>query len=198
MYHYQNVCGTRTTIKAHKTYAHAHTRLHAIKVRSISWAGGERATRTKKIDKKLTLQQHIHTYTQATKCFYTFWGFICLHIVHSWFIFSDQYILEDGAMFVCTVNGYVPLDEVRCRCVMCRTHIHLIFALFIFSTHARPLLNASPQTRMRVRFECWVNVSACVWSVAAKRKITLNAFDRKRNPERYVHKTNQWTNNTKK
>lgn len=140
---------------------------------------------------------HIQPYTQATKCFYTFWGLICLHIVHSWFIFSDQYILEDGAMFVCTVNGYVPLDEVRCRCVMCRTHIHLIFALFIFSTHARSLLNASP-TRMPVRFGCWVNVSVCMWSVAAKRKITLNAFDRKRNPERYVHNTNQRTNNTRK
>lgn len=179
MYHYQNVCGTRRTIKAHKTYAHTHTRARACLAlkwgQSLGLSGRRKSNAHKENWQKIDIAMaYSHIHIEATKCFYTFWGFICLRIVHSWFIFSDQYNLGDGATFVCTVNGYVPLDEVRCRCVMCRTHIHLIFALFIFSTHARPLLNAS-QSQPECVFDSdaeWMWVCVCVIRCGKKKNHT--------------------------
>lgn len=94
-------------------------------------------------------------------------------------------------------------DKVRCRCVMCRTHIHLIFALFIFSTHAfARRLHPIPlvTTRMRARFDDAERISVCLCvcvydPLRQKEKSHLMLLTEKETPTDVY---TQRTNNTRK
>lgn len=90
-----------------------------------------------------------------------------------------------------SAHNTCQLNEVRCRCVMCRTHIHLIFALFIFSNSCLPawlLLYFSliPLHHIICPFSGSRCVRGCVCVFAAHKKVTFNALNRKRKPKQYV------------
>lgn len=126
MYHYQclwNSFNNKNT--------HAHTHMHAIKVRSIfllglymGWVkGAERARgskkkqteRERKLTKKLTLQWH-----KRQRAFTLFGIYLLVYTVHRWFIFFDQYISEMW-FNVCRIK--LTLPYVR-ACKRVREHIH--------------------------------------------------------------------------
>lgn len=132
MYHYHIMfAGKSTTIK---------TRMHAIKVRSISlWIDrdarkknqcgaepNERGQNWQKNDITMAHRQSVATLfgiymfaQNSTQLIY-----FCLSI---YFTKMVQCLYSQRRQL--RVEGW----SERCRCVMCRTHIHLIFALFIFS-----------------------------------------------------------------